>query len=198
MLHEKRKYLHWDLRVHHKGMSYFPTNHYHGHHTCQPPLQKKFLWRTPQVPIDLKAIRKKFPTMTGISYSGERDLKALAYRSAGQRRKMWNFRLPESFRNAGLLFVMDARERKMEELTSTRIRLVWYKANLWKHGSDYTIKNLLSAIWYFSQTALKGCFTSCGKPLYVAERIEFALKSQRGLPERIYMIFMILQKVWLC
>ena len=51
-----------DSRVHHKGMSYLPTNHYHGITIgfVSSLAEKALEENAAGIPIDLKAIRKKF------------------------------------------------------------------------------------------------------------------------------------------
>ena len=163
-----------DSRVHHKGMSYLPTNHYHGITIgfVSSLAEKALEENAAGIPIDLKAIRKKFCDNDGYFIIQENETLKRLFTDL--------YRVPENakfpyFRTKVLemlvcLSVMDAREAKdggtyfyKDKVEKTRAVQKLISENI---DRDYTIKNL-SVIFDISQTELKDCFKSLyGKPLY--------------------------------
>ena len=155
-------------------MSFFPTNHYHGitigfvSSLAEKALEKN----AAGIPIDLKAIRKKFCGNDGYFIIQENETLKRLFTDL--------YRVPENakfpyFRTKVLemlvcLSVIDARETKdggtyfyKDKVEKTRAVQKLISENI---DQNYTIENL-SIIFDISQTALKECFKSLyGKPLY--------------------------------
>ena len=163
-----------DSRVHHKGMNYFPTKHYHGITIgfVNSLAEKALAENAAGIPVDLTDIRRKFcgedgyfiiqeeetlkrlftdlylvPDSAKISYFRTKVLELLVCLSVIEAKNI---------KEGGPYFYKDKVEktRAVQKLISENI------------DQDYTI-NGLAERFDISQTALKDCFKSLyGKPIY--------------------------------
>lgn len=163
-----------DSRVHHKGMNYFPTKHYHGITIgfVNSLAEKALAENAAGIPVDLTDIRRKFcgedgyfiiqeeetlkrlftdlylvPDSARISYFRTKVLELLVCLSVIEAKNI---------KEGGPYFYKDKVEktRAVQKLISENI------------DQDYTI-NGLAERFDISQTALKDCFKSLyGKPIY--------------------------------
>ena len=163
-----------DSRVHHKGMTYFPTNHYHGITIgfTSSLAEKALEENAAGIPIDLAAIRKKFCGEDGYFIIQEDETLKRLFTDL--------YRVPENakfpyFRAKVLellvcLSVMEAKDAGdggtyfyKDKVEKTRAVQKLISENM---NQDYTIEALAEQ-FELSQTALKDCFqTVYGKPIY--------------------------------
>lgn len=163
-----------DSRVHHKGMNYLPTNHYHGITIgfVDSLAEKALTENAAGIPINLADIRKKFCGKDGYFIIQEEETLKRLFTDL--------YRVPDSvkipyFRAKVLellvcLSVIDAKNTKeggsyfyKDKVEKTRAVQKLISENIDK---GYTIK-WLAERFDISQTALKDCFKSLyGKPIY--------------------------------
>lgn len=166
-----------DSRVHHKGMVYFPTNHYHGITIgfVSDLAEKTFNQQVPGIPINLRAIREKFCEKDGYSIiqndSRLQNIFTDLYR-VPEEAKLPYFRA-KVLELLVCLSTMEIKQQKGSQLEG----VYFYKDNVEKTRSiqklitenmdcNYTIKALATE-FDISQTGLKMCFKSLyGKPIY--------------------------------
>lgn len=181
-----------DSRVHHKGMTYFPTNHYHGITIGFVSIlaEKALEDQASGIPVDLAAIRQKFCGSDGYFIIQENEtLKRLF---TDLYRVPENVKLPY-FRTKVLellvcLSVMEAKEVKdggtyfyKDKVEKTRAVQKLISENM---DQDYTIAELAEQFG-ISQTALKECFKSLfGKPIYTWIKEYRIGKAREYLTER--------------
>lgn len=181
-----------DSRVHHKGMTYFPTRHYHGITIgfVSSLAEKALEENAAGIPVDLKALRKKFCGDDGYFIIQENETLRRLFTDL--------YRVPENakfpyFRTKVLellvcLSVIEVKDvndggtyfyKDRVEKTRAAQRLI--SENI---DQDYTIERLAER-FDISQTALKDCFKSLyGKPVYTWLK-EFRIeKAKEYLTER--------------
>ena len=181
-----------DSRVHHKGMTYFPTNHYHGITIgfVSSLAEKALKENAAGIPIDLAAIRKKFCGDGGYFIIQENETLKRLFTDL--------YRVPENaklpyFRTKVLellvcLSVMEAKDVKdggsyfyKDKVEKTRAVQKLISENM---DQDYTIAELAEQ-FELSQTALKDCFKSLyGKPIYTWLKEYRIGKAREYLTER--------------
>ncbi|RRD94936.1 AraC family transcriptional regulator [Clostridiales bacterium COT073_COT-073] len=181
-----------DSRVHHRGMNYFPTNHYHGITIgfVNSLAEKAISQYAAGIPINLAEIRRKFCGEDGYFIIQEEEtLKRLftdLYR-VPDKAKLPYFRVKvlellvclsvieaKNIKEEGSYFYKDKVEktRAVQKLISENIE------------QDYTIKGLAEQ-FEISQTALKECFKSLyGKPIYTWLKEYRIGKAREYLTER--------------
>lgn len=163
-----------DSRVHHKGMNYFPTNHYHGITIgfVNSLAEKTLIENAAGIPIDLTGIRRKFCGKDGyFILQKEETLKRLftdLYR-VPDRAKIPYFRA-KVLELLVCLSVIEAKNTEeggsyfyKDKVEKTQAAQKLISENMDK---DFTIK-CLAERFDISQTALKDCFKNLyGKPVY--------------------------------
>ena len=163
-----------DSRVHHKGINYFPTNHYHGITIgfVNSLAEKALTENASGIPINLLNIRKKFCGKDGYFIIQEEEtLKRLftdLYR-VPDRAKIPYFRA-KVLELLVCLSVIEAKNTKeggsyfyKDKVEKTQAVHKLISENIDK---NYTIK-WLAERFDISQTALKDCFKNLyGKPIY--------------------------------
>lgn len=163
-----------DSRVHHKGMTYFPTKHYHGITIgfASTLAAKALETQASGIPVDLAAIRKKFCGEDGYFMISENvTLKRLFtdLYQVPEHAKIPYFRA-KVLELLVCLAAMEAKEIKdggtyfyKDKVEKARAVQKLITENLDK---EYTIAELADQ-FSISQTALKECFKSIyGKPIY--------------------------------
>lgn len=163
-----------DSRVHHQGMTYFPTNHYHGITIgfVSSLSEKSLAKNAAGIPIDVKSIRKKFCGEDGYFIIQENETLKSLFTDL--------YRVPENakfpyFRTKILellvcLSVMEAKTAKdggayfyKDKVEKTRAVQKLISENI---NQEFTIERLAKQ-FDISQTALKGCFKSLyGESIY--------------------------------
>lgn len=181
-----------DSRVHHKGMNYFPTCHYHGITIgfADTLAEKSLKENAAGIPIDLAAIRKKF--------CGDNEYFIIREDETLKRLFTDLYRVPENaklpyFRIKVLellvcLSVMEAKTAEdggtyfyKDKVEKTRAVQKMIAENM---DQDYTIE-CLAKQFNISQTALKNCFKSLyGKPIYTWLKEYRIEKAREYLTER--------------
>lgn len=181
-----------DSRVHHKGMNYFPTNHYHGITIgfVNSLAGKALTENAAGIPIDLADIRKKFCGEDGYFIIPEEETLKRLFTDL--------YRVPENaklpyFRTKILellvcLSVMEAKNIKeggsyfyKDKVEKTRAVQKLISENI---EQDYTIRKLAEQ-FDISQTSLKECFKSLyGKPIYTWLKEYRIEKAREYLTER--------------
>lgn len=181
-----------DTRVHHKGMTCFPTSHYHGITIgfVSSLAEKALAENAAGIPVDLLAIRKKFCGEDGYFIIQENETLKRVFTDL--------YRVPEEaklpyFRAKVLellvcLSVMEAKDAKdggvyfyKDKVEKTRAVQKLISQNM---DQDYTIA-FLAEKFAISQTALKKCFKSLyGKPIYTWLKEYRIGKAREYLTER--------------
>lgn len=179
-------------RIQQKGITYFPTNHYHGITIgfVSPLADKKLTENAAGIPIDLSALRAKFCGDGGYFVIQENETLKRLFTDL--------YRVPE---NAKLLYfrtkilellvclsVMEAKKVHeggtyfyKDKVEKTRAVQKLISENM---DQNYTIEGLAEQFG-ISQTALKDCFKSLyGKPLYTWLREYRIEKAREYLTER--------------
>ena len=181
-----------DSRVHHKGMTYFPTSHYHGITIgfVSSLAEKSLAENAAGIPINLAAIRKKFCGDDGYFMIQENEtLKRLftdLYR-VPERAKLPYFRT-KVLELLVCLSVMEAKDVKdgdtyfyKDKVEKTQAVQKLLADNM---EQDYTIEHLAEQ-FDISQTTLKECFKSLyGKPVYTWLKEYRMEKAMEYLTER--------------